>query len=47
MRDTGQITFTELCCETVENKLTGLDGIFFWNWTGDTANENRLLVKLS
>jgi hypothetical protein len=44
MRDTGQITFTELCCETVKNKLTGFDGIFFLNWTGDTANENRLLV---
>lgn len=47
MRDTGQITATELGCETLENKLTGLDGIFFWNLTGGTVNENRLLVKLS
>ena len=47
MRDAGQITFTELGCETVENKLTGLDGIFFWNLTGGIANGNLLLVKLS
>lgn len=47
MRDAGQITFPELGCEPVENKLTGFDGIYFWNLTGGTANGNRLLVKLS
>ena len=47
MRDTGQITFPKLGCETLKNKFTGFDGIFFWNLTGGIANGNRLLVKLS
>lgn len=47
MRDIGQITFAELSCEAAKNKLTGFNGIFFWNWLGDTADENRQLVKLS
>lgn len=47
MRYTSQITFAELACESGENKLTCLYRIFFWNWLGDTADENRLPVKLS
>ena len=47
LRDTGEITLAELGYETGKNELTGFNGIFFWNWPGDTADENRLLVKLS
>ena len=39
---TGEITFAKSSSETVEDKLTCLDGIFFWSWYGDTADGNRL-----
>ena len=41
------MTFSELGCDTIEDKLTGLDGIFFWSWPGDTADENQLPMILS
>jgi hypothetical protein len=43
----GEISFAKSQGETIEDELTGLDGIFFSSWPGGTADENRLPGKLS
>jgi len=43
----GEISFAKSRGETIEDKLTGLDGIFFSSWPGDTADGSRLPVILS
>ncbi len=43
----GEISFAKSRGETIEDKLTGLDGIFFSSWPGDTVDGNRLPGKLS
>lgn len=45
--NTGEISFAKSRGETIEDELTGLEGIFFWSWPGDTADGNRLPVILS
>ena len=43
----GKISFTKSRGETIEGNLTGLDGIFFSSWPGDTADGNRQAGILS
>jgi hypothetical protein len=47
MGDAGHIPFAKLGSKPGQDKITGLDRIFFWSLPGDTAGENRQLVKLS
>ena len=43
----SEVPVTESRVEMRQDKLTGLDGIFFSNWFGDNAGDIRLPVKRS
>ena len=47
MGDTGQIPLAKMGTEMGEYEFTRLDGVFFWNWPGGTADGNQQLEKLS
>lgn len=43
----ANLRFPNWVCDTGQVDLAGFGGIIFWRWAGDTADENRLPVKLS